>query len=301
LVACHNNPPLGGVITDAGGGGVIDGDLLQNYREEMQMNSGWQLSGDAPTAYVRFALKIMEPWTDDLIRSAGCRDGDRVLDVACGTGIVANRVNLVSGKLCTVTGIDVNEGMLSVARRNPQIEWHQGSATDLPFEPDNFDVVLCQQGLQYVPDRAAAMKEMTRILSPGGRLALNVWGALERQPFQAAMAEAIERFLGAEARAPLALACSLNTAEELRSLAVNAGLQNIRIRFEHRTLRYPAPAGLAAGFIGATPAAAQFAELSADSKQAFIAYVAEKLASYVDDSGMAVPYENHFLTASKPA
>jgi ubiquinone/menaquinone biosynthesis C-methylase UbiE len=99
------------------------------------MNSGWQLSGDAPTAYVRFALKIMEPWTDDLIRSAGCRDGDRVLDVACGTGIVANRVNLVSGKLCTVTGIDVNEGMLSVARRNPQIEWHQGSATRPPTPP----------------------------------------------------------------------------------------------------------------------------------------------------------------------
>jgi ubiquinone/menaquinone biosynthesis C-methylase UbiE len=266
------------------------------------MNSGWQLSGDAPLAYVRFALKIMEPWTDDLIRSAGCRDGDRVLDVACGTGVVANRVNLVSGKLCMVTGIDVNEGMLSVARRNPQIEWHQGSATDLPFEPGSFEVVLCQQGLQYFPDRAAAMKEMTRVLSPGGRLALNVWGALERQPFQAAMAEAIEMFLGAEAKATFAtLAFSLNTAEELRSLAVNAELQNIRIRFEHRTLRYPTPAGLAAGFIGATPVAAQFAELSADSKQAFIAHVSEKLASYVDDSGMAVPYENHFLTAWKPA
>jgi SAM-dependent methyltransferase len=109
------------------------------------MNSGWQLSGDAPLAYVRFALKIMEPWTDDLIRSAGCRDGDRVLDVACGTGVVANRVNLVSGKLCMVTGIDANEGMLSVARRNPQIEWHQGSATDLPFEPGSFEVVLCQR------------------------------------------------------------------------------------------------------------------------------------------------------------
>ena len=117
------------------------------------MQSGWQLAGDAPTAYVRFGHKIMEPWTDDLIRSGGCRDGDRVLDVACGTGIVANRINLVTGKLCTMTGIDLNEGMLSVARRNPQIEWHQGSATDLPFNPSSFEVVLCQQGLQYFPDR----------------------------------------------------------------------------------------------------------------------------------------------------
>ena len=95
--------------------------------------SGYQLSGDAPTTYTRFGYKIMEPWTDDLIRSARCRDGDRVLDVACGPGLVANRVNQVSRKLCMVTGIDLNEGMLNIARRNPAIEWHQGSATELPF------------------------------------------------------------------------------------------------------------------------------------------------------------------------
>ena len=72
--------------------------------------SGFQLSGDAPTAYTRFALKIVEPWTDDLILTAGCRDGDRVLDVACGTGVVASRVNLVSRKLCYVTGIRHQRG-----------------------------------------------------------------------------------------------------------------------------------------------------------------------------------------------
>ena len=108
------------------------------------MTSGWQLAGDAPTAYTRCGHKVMEPWTDDLIRSAGCRDGDRVLDVACGTGIVANRIGLVTGKFCAITGIDLNDGMLSIARRNPQIDWHQGSATDLPFEPSSFEVVLCQ-------------------------------------------------------------------------------------------------------------------------------------------------------------
>ena len=108
--------------------------------------SGFQLSGDAPTAYTRFALKIVEPWTDDLILSAGCRDGDHVLDVACGTGVVASRVNLVSRKLCYVTGIDINEGMLNAARINPQVQWHLGSATELPFDAGSFDVVLCQQG-----------------------------------------------------------------------------------------------------------------------------------------------------------
>src|SRR5437764_9144095 len=148
----------------------------------MSETSGWQLSGDAPTAYTRFALKIMEPWTDDLILAAQCRDGDHVLDVGCGTGLVANRINLVSRKFCAITGIDINEGMLTAARRNPQIAWHQGSATELPFAEGTFDVVLCQQGLQYFPDRDKAMKEMARVLAPGGRIALNVWGALERQP-----------------------------------------------------------------------------------------------------------------------
>jgi ubiquinone/menaquinone biosynthesis C-methylase UbiE len=264
------------------------------------MNSGWQLAGDAPTFYTLVTPKIMEPWTDDLIRSAACRDGDRVLDVACGTGIVANRIGLASGKLCSITGIDLNEGMLSVARRNTQIEWCQGSATDMPFDPESFEVVLCQQGLQFFPDRARAMSEMARVLSPGGRLALNVWGALDRQPFHAAVIAGVGKFLGAEAEAAFDLAFSLNTADELRHLARDAGLNDIRVRFEHRTLRYPVPAGLAAIWPMTTPVTTQFAGLPDDDRKAFVAYVVDRLAGYVDDAGLAVPVENHFLTALKP-
>jgi SAM-dependent methyltransferase len=269
-------------------------------QQQGEIMSGWQLSGNAPMAYDRFALKVMEPWTDDLIRSGGCRDGDRVLDVACGTGLVSGRISLVSGKFCSITGIDFNEGMLSVARRNPQIEWHQGSATALPFADGSFDVVLCQQGLQYFPDRAAAMRHMARVLGPGGRLALNVWGALDRAPFYVALVDGIARFIGDEAaKSAFDLPFSLNTAAELRMLASDAGLQRISIRFEHRTMRYPSPATMVAGFMGATPIAAQYQALPADPQRAFVEYVAERLAGYVDDAGLAVPMENHFLTAMK--
>jgi hypothetical protein len=89
-------------------------------------------------------------------------------------------------------------------------------------------------------------------------------------------------------------AFSLNTAAELRELACNAGLQNIRIRFEHRTLRYPVPARLIAGFMGATPVTAQLLALPDDRKQASIAHIAGQLASYVGDAALAVPMENHF-------
>jgi ubiquinone/menaquinone biosynthesis C-methylase UbiE len=262
--------------------------------------SGYQLSGDAPAAYARFSYKIMEPWTDDLILAARCRDGDRVLDVACGPGLVANRVNQVSGKLCMVSGIDLNEPMLKLARGNPNIEWHQGSATELPFADESFEVVLCQQGLQYFPDRPASVRHMARVLSPGGRLALNVWGALDRQAFHTAMLDAVTRFMGAEARGLFDLAFSLHSVAELRKLAEDAGLENIRVRLEHRTVRFSSPSALAAGFILSTPVAPQYAAMDESQRNLFIDDVASRLATYVDDAGLAAPMENHYLTALKP-
>ena len=263
--------------------------------------SGYQLSGDAPANYARFAGKIMGTWTDDLIREAWCQDGDFVLDVACGTGLVASRVNRVSGSLCTVTGLDNNEGMLNVARRDTRIECHLGSAVEMPFENGTFDVILCQQGLQYVPDRPKVTQEMARVLVPGGRVALNVWGALDRQPFHAALIAAIGAFLGTEAASAFDLAFSLNTAGELRRLAADAGFDDVRVSFWHRTMRHAAPERLITGFMVTTPIAALYLALPDDRKRALVSDVAGRLESYIDDAGLAVPQENHFLTARRPA
>ena len=164
----------------------------------------------------------------------------------------------------------------------------------------SFDVVLCQQGLQYFSDRAVAVKEMARVLAPGGRLALNVWGSLERQAFHAATLDGIARYLGAEARATFDLAFSLHSVAELRALADGAGLKRIQVRFEHRTVRFPSSAGFVIGFMGSTPVAAQFAALSDERREALVAHVVEQLSTYVDDNGLAAPMENHYLTAIKP-
>ena len=228
-----------------------------------------------------------------------CKTGDRVLDVACGTGIVASRVNLVSKAECTIVGIDVNEGMLSMARTNPLIEWHLGNAMELSFNDGSFDVVLCQQGLQYFPNRSAAMREMARVLAPGGRVSLIVWGSLDRQMFFIALVDGIRTFLGAEATLAFDLAFSLNTSDELRNLASDAGLRNIKIRFEHRTLRYPNVAELATGFIQATPIASQFMALPEEKRNAFAEHVSERLSGYIDDAGLAAPVEYHLLTATR--
>ncbi len=255
--------------------------------------SGYQLSGNAPAAYVRYASPIMEPWTDQLISQAKCGSGDRVLDIACGTGFVSARIS----PDCTVTGIDVNEGMLAIARQNTKVEWHLGSATALPFGDASFDVVLCQQGLQYFPDRVAAVKEMVRVLVPGGCVSLNVWGPLERQPFHAALLEAITTFLGKEHSTVFDLAFSLNTAGELHALADAAGLKDARVRFEHRTIRHPDPTEMIDGFMQSTPIAGHYMTLPVEARKSFTEHAVACLAPYRDDGGLASPMENHFLFA----
>ena len=104
--------------------------------------SGWQLSGDAPTYYMRFAYAMQEPWTDDLIRQARCKDGERVLDVACGPGLVAGRVNQVSNGNCNVAGLDINETMLNAAKKTTDIEWHLGSCAKNPLRSIGFGATL---------------------------------------------------------------------------------------------------------------------------------------------------------------
>jgi SAM-dependent methyltransferase len=211
--------------------------------------SGFQLSGDAPTAYTRFALKIVEPWTDDLILAASCRDGDRVLDVACGTGVVASRVNLVSRKLCYVTGIDINEGMLNAARANSQVEWHQGSATELPFGEARS--MLLGRSWEQTPRR--------HFIGPSRSTQLMSFGSLQMTP-------------------------DYGTSASVLSIGRCA------IRCSN---------GFVTGWVSGAPITGQFLTLSDDHQRSFVARFVERLTDYVDDAGLAVPMENHFLTAEK--
>jgi SAM-dependent methyltransferase len=261
--------------------------------------SGFQLSGDAATFYNSFGMVAMKPWIDDLILAARCKEGDRVLDVACGTGFVAKRVNGASGVTCGITGIDLNEPMLKIARQESGIDWRLGSAIAMPFPDGSFDVVLCQQGLQFFPDRQAAMREMARVLSPGGRLSLSVWGPLERQIFFKTLFDAVSMFIGGDAANAIASPYTLTTRDELHALAAGAGFNDVTVRFEQRTIRADDIARYTIGLMHATSLAAAFRVLTDDEKTRFGGYMAQQLAGYIDDAGMAVPQENHFLFAAR--
>lgn len=107
-----------------------------------------------------------------------CSPLDRVLDLACGTGIIARLASERLGAGCRIFGVDINPEMIAVARSiKPEISWHQANASDLPFETGVFDVIFCQQGLQFIPDQTAAVREMRRVLA-GEDVSLSVPGDL---------------------------------------------------------------------------------------------------------------------------
>ena len=134
----------------------------------------WQVSTDAAEVYEScFVPAIFGAWAGPVADAAGIRTGNKVLDVGCGTGVLAREVHRRVGPKGQVVGLDLNQGMLAVAARaQPRIEWRQGDAASLPFKDASFDVVVSQFALMFFPNRVAALGEMWRTLAPGGRLAV---------------------------------------------------------------------------------------------------------------------------------
>jgi ubiquinone/menaquinone biosynthesis C-methylase UbiE len=128
----------------------------------MTEHEGWQVSGDAAEVYEKcFVPAIFGQWAAQLVDAARVASGDRVLDVGCGTGVLARAAADRVGAEGRVTGLDINEGMLAVARRiRPRNDWRLGDATKLPLVDDSYDVVMSQFSLMYFPDRIAALREM---------------------------------------------------------------------------------------------------------------------------------------------
>lgn len=185
-----------------------------------------------------FAPAIFEPLADELLRCATPEPGDRVLDVACGTGIVTRRLAAAVGGAGQVVGVDLNPGMLQVATAQADpgattIDYRQGDAQALDLPDDSFDLVLCQQGLQFLPDRAAGVREMHRVLVDKGRSAIACWQGLDRHPVFAALTEAevphLQAF-GVEVTADDVVApFSLGDADELASLLTSAGFRDVDV------------------------------------------------------------------------
>ena len=200
-----------------------------------------QVTGNAAEIYEAFFVPaLFREWATRVTDAAKIQPGWRVLDVACGTGILARTVEERTGQNGTVVGLDINEGMLGVAKRKaPDIEWRQGQAEALPFDDDSFDAVVSQFGLMFFEDRHAAIREMMRVLKPGGSLTVAVWDTLEHSPGYATVTALLQRLFGSQVAAALRAPFVLGDPQLLHNLFMEAGIPNARITTQAGTARFP--------------------------------------------------------------
>ncbi len=162
-----------------------------------------------------------------------------MLDVACGTGVLARAALAAVGPRGRVVGLDRNDGMLAVAQtKEPKIAWRAGLAEALPFEASSFDAVLCQFGLMFFDDRVAALREMRRVAKANGIVGIAVWDALDRTPGYAAMAALLDRLFGAQVADALRAPFVLGDQDALRSLVADAGIRDASVSVLDVTARF---------------------------------------------------------------
>ena len=257
--------------------------------------------GNAPENYEKYFVPVMaQPLAKELIEIASIRPGERVLDVACGTGVVARLAADLVGEKGRVAGVDINPGMLAVARSKStgkSIEWYEASAENIPLENESFDVVLCQLGLQFVQDRFAALREMWRVLAPEGRVLLRTAGPTPK--LFSIFGDALARHINPELSAFLQKIFSLYDRNEIEKLLSASGFHEISIRSETKTLRLPTPEEFLWQYIHSTPLAEPLAAVDDAKRAALQEEVVPKWNQFVENGSLIMDVPDVLASARK--
>lgn len=199
-----------------------------------------QVASAAAEVYDAFFVPaLFQQWAPVIVDSAGLSRGQSAIDIACGTGAIARELALRVGTDGRVVGLDINEGMLAVARqRSPDIEWVRGRAEELPYADGTFSAVTCSHGLMFFDDRRAALSEMHRVLRSGGRIVVSTWDRLDSTPGYRDMVALLERLFDQPVADALRAPFVLGDPEELCALFGAAGLPDVEIRTVTGTARF---------------------------------------------------------------
>lgn len=259
---------------------------------------------DIAAAYDRRLVPwLFAHWVDRVVGIADLQPEDRVVDLASGTGLITRGALEVLGADGCVHGVDVDAAMLEYAGRtidDPRVTWHEAAATHLPLGPASVDAVICNQGFQFFPDRLPVLADVMRVLRPGGRLAIAVWGRLENNPWPAALAATIGAFLGEEVGEGTRTVCSLGDLERVRSMLRNAGFVDIDVTEVEVVARHPDIREAIDSQLAAVPFAAAVDELGARRTE-LVDAMARRLDPYTDPGGaLAVPSTCVLARATTP-
>ena len=258
----------------------------------------FQISAEQAEMYEHeFVPAIFAQWAGPLLDAAEVGPGQRVLDVACGTGILARTAADRVRPDGTVVGVDINPDMLAVARRvRPEIEWRQGDAADLPFADDTFDAVLCQSALMFFPDATRALHEMGRVCRPAGVVGVQVYSSLGAQPAYGPWVDMVAGHAGPEAISLLGTYWVHGDTDVLAARFYAAGLKVVDIRHQLGTARWQSIDQMVQTEVAGTPLADRisddvYARIRDESR--------EVLGKYRTGSGVDVPIAAHIVIARR--
>jgi SAM-dependent methyltransferase len=267
----------------------------------MSTGETYQIPTEAAEIYEsKFVPALFGEWAPLLVELAGVTAGQAVLDVACGTGVVARAAADSVGPSGRVVGVDLNPAMLAVARRlRSDLEWRQADAGALELPDASFDVVLCQSGLMFVSDVVRALREMARVVRPGGTVGVQVWERRESQPGYAPLIEAAARHAGPDAVGLLSTYFSLGDLDEFATRFAAAGLEITATRTREGAVRLPSLDAFVTVEVEGSPLVEritpeEYASIRADAVRDLAAYAAA-------DGTAAVPIWGHVVIARRPA
>jgi SAM-dependent methyltransferase len=267
----------------------------------MSTDQQWHITLEAARHYERVVARhILGPWAPSLADAARLAPGERVLDLACGTGVVTRIAAQRVGAGGRVAGVDLNAGMMAVARSLPAPEgapivWRDGSAMAIPLPDASVDAVLCQQGFQFFLDQALALREIRRVLDRGGRLAMSVWSGTGH--YNGAVGEALARCAGADDASRFLASRKVPAKDELGRLVAAAGFADVAVRIARQDIHLPRVEAFVLEHLAGTPVAASVAALGEAARREIGASVARALRRFEDGDGVTYPEETHVVTA----
>lgn len=258
--------------------------------------------GSAPGNYERyFVPAIGAPLAADLIEVARLDAGERVLDVACGTGVVTQLAAKRVGSSGVVAGLDINPGMLAVARSvaapAAAIEWYESAAEVTPFPDEAYDAALCQLGLQFFADQSAALRELRRVLAPGGRFVATLPGPTP--PIFAILERALREHVTPEAAKFVSAVFSHHDARRLTDLLATAGFENISVESRRKSLGLPPPGAFLWQYLSSTPLAPAVAGLDQQHRSSLQQDVVVQWESFTKDGALMLELDLVLATATK--
>jgi SAM-dependent methyltransferase len=262
--------------------------------------------GSIPAHYDRYLGPLFfRGYADDMAARLEVRPGMRVLETACGTGIVTERLVARLAGQGSLVATDLNEPMLAHAamklRGAAGVEWQPADATDLPFDNGSFDVVVCQFGLMFFPDKVAGMREAFRVLKPGGRLLVSVWDRLEDNPVPRITHEIVATFFPSDPPQFYTIPFSLHDPQTVRGLLDGVGFVDVQWERRDSTGESPSAAEAAMGLIEGNPIYLAIMERRPAALADIKAAVARNVAAALGDHPLRCPLRAIFFSASRPA